>query len=336
MKYGGKLLKFLELSKLVYTQNFTNESNYIYFMENGNVWTSNMINSVISDDEILIMTTIDGLDLHGIGVPAKELHMSMKTMDNCTIEQKEDHILLTDGHSVVELKTILAEESLYKPEEYSVLREIKHDTSPFNKELLEFTDKSDLHGGRVHHNSTAGIYTTDVNSIHIVSAVLASVDFAVSTQVWSVFPHFKHLSCDKYFHLYTEDNIELVTNFHTPMDMKFLDQLDSQPSLEFTVKNAKNNKLLQLFTANTKKEDRIISVTVSDVGMFATSSDNAKGKANIVLSKDVGIPSKITFTVNPDKLYSCLKNCENFRIVDDVLIAVDNIVGSKKYIKIGD
>jgi len=335
MTYGSELEEFLDLAKIVYTQNFTNESNFIYFGIDGEIWTSNISGDEIGIDEIIIYGSLKNPVFTNISIPAKELHGILSSLEKPEFEQKDDHIIAKDNRTTVKLKT-----SKYEDPPVDKITRVDWKDLPKldpkqNKSLLEFIDKNDKFGSRVH--CEGGPFTTDVNSIHLLS-VYFPYDLSMLPQVWSILEHFTDIAVDKpLLYLYNRDsNVTLVTSCDAPMEIGYIYDImeDDDPGnyIEIELENIHSSKIVQTFMINTAKADRVVDVSVIAGVMSIVAEDYRKGSVDFRIADKINHSEDVEFSIHPDKLYACFKIGGVMRITDDILWAHSDT--EDKFVKI--
>ena len=104
-----ELKEVLDLTKLIYANNFTNEANYVYFDEAGNMRCSNVATTVGSD-EFFLQHNFKTPVFKNVGIPAKELHQVLSNVAEFTLAQHADSIEISSEHTVVQIPTAEYEE----------------------------------------------------------------------------------------------------------------------------------------------------------------------------------------------------------------------------------
>lgn len=325
MTLGREIEKFLDLSKIVYTQNFTNESNYIYFGVEGIMWTSNVSGDVVGVDEIILYGCVENPVLTNVGIPAKELHDIVSRMDNPVITQNDDHIVAKDSTSTVKLKSVRYTDPPVDNVSRDNWEKLPTLDPKHNKFLLEFLDKADINGSRIHCDE-CGPFSTDVNSIHLMSANFP-FNMAVTPQVWNVLENFSHIDIEKnLIYLYNEElKITLITSHASPMEIDYIyDLMDaweegSDDFIEINIDEMVDSPLIKSFTASISKADRVITVSVKDEEIHVVAEDYRKGSVSSTIATHVEHTDDVKFKIHPDKLFACIKMGGVIRILHDTL-----------------
>lgn len=324
---GSNLETFLKAAKIIYTQNFTNEANYVYFGGSGEIWTSNISGDDIGTDEVILYGCLKNPWITNKGIPAKELHDILPALVNPVITTSDDHIVIESGKTKVKLKTVAFKEPPVTKISTGKWEPVPKIPTADNKQLLEFIDKNDVYGSKVHCDAE-GCYTTDGNSIHLCN-IPFPFDIAVNLDVWSVFPLFDNIGIDEdllYLHN-TADNIVLITKYEIPMDIQYLEDImgaydslgEENNVTEFIVNESSSSDLIKSFMSSINKADRIIDVVVKDHEVQIIAEDYRKGSVDTVIATNVEHLQDVHFTIHPDKFFSCLKMGKTLRIIDDTL-----------------
>jgi len=290
-----ELLSVLELTKIVYTQNFTTESNY-FFIKDKFLWTSNTNSETIVENETIIFHTLqEELPFNNCGIPTAKFFAILKTLsEDAQFTQKEDHILIIDGKKKIKLPIVEYTESPRVD-----LADLNY--TPFTecadiiKNITQYVDKTDEDGSRIHFINKC-IYSTDRNSFHKSLTTTVGLDFSVPIEIFVSMFNFDEYAVDDYLYL-KKGNTIAVTKYYDPIDVSFITDVSRGEKLELP--NIIDTELFKIFNADTKKPDREVTVTMCD-GVIRVESGN-ENTGFVSVEGETPFAENISFTCNAEK-----------------------------------
>jgi len=308
-----QLYEVLELTKIIYSNNWTTESNYVYF-KNNELWTGNTIGDELTEDEVVIYHTFTTpLPFSNLGIPTAKFFATLRVIsENATIIQKEDHLLIEDGSKSIKIPTVDYVESPnvdLNGLQYVLVKEMKE--SP--KSMLQFVDKTDIDGGRVHFR-TDFMYTTDRNSFYKTPSIIDD-NIAVSIPVFNAVVKFNEYCIDDYLYL-RKGNTTAVTRFYDPVEVSFLDDL-GESGERLSIPDIIDKELFKIYNANTKKPDREVNVDICEGIIHCKSGNDNAGLVSV--EGEINTDWSGSFTCNIEKFTSLVNDTVEVYIWDEVL-----------------
>jgi hypothetical protein len=328
-----ELKELVSLTSIIFTNNFTKESNYIFFHESGKLWASNSTNT-IGTDECLLIHEFTNPIFSNVGILAKELMLTVKNLsDDVEIYQKEDHILIVEGKVTVKIRTIPYTSCPVKVSLGVEYNKIGKKIGEYLPALTEFMDKAEEVARNIHFD-TFTMTSTDVVSVHRITlqeGMVSDEPFSVGPHIASLFDSFDYISIGEYLYLKRECGTTLITRCGGCDEFPFIDNIVWRtPGIP--TPNIADGELLKLFMSDIKKPDREFIVSIIGGIMSISAEDGRKGgvriETDVVLEEDINTE----FKINADKFISICKNYEKFSLDGNVLICYDGV--SSKYVSI--
>lgn len=316
----AELKEVVALTKIVYTQNFTKSSNYIYFKDNA-CYISNTEDTLKEEECIIFHTFQNTLPFNNLGIPAKELHGVLDSItESASYTQKEDHIIITDGNKEITLPSVT-----YTPPPSVDINGLNYTPIPsadidrVSKRLLQFTDKTDVDGSKIHF--IGDVISTDINTIHSEVIGVDFPDFAIPLQIFSIMSKFAHLAVDDYLYMRTYNGTVLVTQFYPVMDLHFLEDLHKGLNCNevgikpIYIPKVNEDALFKVFGFNTKKPDREVIVDINAVRITISTGDDLTGFVSVDLDSRPSNPI-VKFKIGTEKLFTLLKDYDNLYLTE--------------------
>jgi len=310
------LCEVLELTKRVYSNNWTTESNYVYFKDN-EMWTGNTTGDGVTEDELLIYHTFTvPLPFSSLGIPTAKFLATLKAIsENATITQKEDHLLIVDGSKNIKIPTVDYTESPnidLNGLQYTPLKEM----AEVSKNMMQFIDKTDVDGGRVHFHKDF-MYTTDRNSFYKTPSIIDDT-IAVSTSIFHTVVEFNEYCVDDYLYL-RKGNTTAVTRYYDPVEVSFLDDL-GESGERLLLPDIVDKELFKIYNANVKKPDREVNIDICEGTIRCESGNDSDGLVSV--EGEIDTEWSGSFTCNVEKFTSLIENAVEVYMWDEVLECV--------------
>ncbi len=328
-----ELKELLPLTTEIFTNNFTKESNYIYFHESGKLWASNSTNS-IEEDECLLIHDLSTPIFSNVGILAKEFTATIRNLsDEVEITEGDNYVLLTDEKVSVKIRTVPYTSCPVKVSTDVEFSPIECKVNDLIPPLIEFMDKNDSIAKRLHFNCNE-ISSTDRVSVHVANLNEKKVcegPFGVNPRVGSIMDSFDYIHVGELLYLKKECGTILITRYTDPTDFSYMKEFGKE-GITIPTPTIGKEELLKTFMADIKKPDREFIVRVGDGKMFISAVDGRKGGVEVAVDIEVDVDINIEFKVNVDKFTSICKNFSEFTIDGDVLVCNNGV--HKKYLRI--